>query len=44
MEERISLMGAIISTVQRAPGYFEDTYIIMNTNDLCDLISIHIAL
>ena len=32
--------GAIIQTVQRAPGHFEYIYI----NDLYDIISIHIAL
>ena len=36
--------GGIIPTVQRAPGHFEYIYIIMTTNDLCDIISIHIAL
>ena len=35
---------AIIPTVQRAPGHFEYIYIIMKTNDLCDIISIHMYL
>ena len=36
--------GVIISTVQRAPGNFEYVYIIMKTNNLWNVISIHIAL
>ena len=35
-------MGAIIPTVQRAPGNFEYIYIIMKTNNLCGIISIQI--
>ena len=41
---QLAQWGAIIPTVQRAPGYFEYIYIIMKTNDQCDIISIHIAL
>ena len=41
---QLAQWGAIIPTVQRAPGHFEYIYIIMKTNDLCDMISIHIAL
>ena len=36
--------GAIIPTAQWAPGHFEYIYIIMKTTDLCDIISIQIAL
>ena len=40
---QLAQWGAIIPTVQRAAGHFEYIYIIMETNDLCDIISIHIA-
>ena len=41
---QLAQWGAIILTVQRAPGHFEYIYNIMKTNDLFDIISIHIAL
>ena len=41
---QLAQWGAIIPTVQRAPGHFEYIYIIMKTNDLCDIISIHMYL
>ena len=44
MEQPISPVGAIIPTVQRAPGHFEYIYILMKTNDLCDISSVYIAL
>ena len=42
MEQPISPVGG--SKVQKAPGHFKYIYIIIKTNDLCDIISIHIAL
>ena len=36
--------GAIIPTIQRAPGNFEYIYIIIKTNNLCDVLSIQLAL
>ena len=42
-DSQLALLGAIILTVQRAPGNFEYIYIIMNPNNLFDVISIQIA-
>ena len=36
---QLAQWGAIIPTVQRAPGKFKCIYIIMKTNKLCDVIS-----
>ena len=41
---QLAQWGAIISTVQRAPRNLEYIYIIMETNNLCDIISIQIVL
>ena len=41
---QLAQWGAIIPTVQRAPGHFEYIYIIMKTNDLCNIISKHMSL
>ena len=41
---QLAQRGAIIPTIQRAPGYFEYIYKIIKTNDVCDIISIHVAL
>ena len=41
---QLAQWGAIIPSVQRAPGHFEYIFIIMKTNDPCDIISIYIAL
>ena len=38
---RLAQWGAIIPTVQRAPGHLEYICIIMKTNDLCDILSIY---
>ena len=41
---QLAQWGAIIPTFQRAPGHFKYIYIIMKTNNLCDIISIHMSL